>query len=108
MAAGEGGNRRSPAGEILLAEDCELPVALPATRAVVEILELQPAGKRRMSAAEFLRGHRLAARAIALARRQSRGLSADLYVPRCDGLIPVEYYMQLAFTSGTVHSAGRR
>jgi methionyl-tRNA formyltransferase len=25
---------------------------------VLEIVELQPAGKRRMSAAEFLRGHR--------------------------------------------------
>jgi methionyl-tRNA formyltransferase len=28
---------------------------------MMEILELQPAGKRRMDAAEFLRGHRLEA-----------------------------------------------
>jgi methionyl-tRNA formyltransferase len=33
----------------------------PDEREVVQILELQPAGKRRMAAAEFLRGHRPAA-----------------------------------------------
>jgi methionyl-tRNA formyltransferase len=31
----------------------------PEERSVVEVLELQPAGKRRMSAAEFVRGHPL-------------------------------------------------
>jgi methionyl-tRNA formyltransferase len=40
----------------------DLPTRLLVTAgegSVVELLELQPAGKRRMSAAEFLRGHRL-------------------------------------------------
>jgi methionyl-tRNA formyltransferase len=34
---------------------------IPEERSVVEIVELQPAGKRRMPALEFLRGHRLQA-----------------------------------------------
>jgi methionyl-tRNA formyltransferase len=33
-------------------------LVLPEERSLVEIIELQPAGKRRMSAEEFLRGHK--------------------------------------------------
>jgi methionyl-tRNA formyltransferase len=47
-------------GCILLHEDKSLWVATGANEAV-EILELQPAGKRRMSAKEFLRGNKLKA-----------------------------------------------
>src|SRR5262249_50085905 len=34
-------------------------LAHPEERSVVDVAELQPAGKRRMTALEFLRGHRL-------------------------------------------------
>ncbi len=47
-------------GGVLLPADKSLWVATGANEAV-EILELQPAGKRRMSAQEFLRGHKLQA-----------------------------------------------
>jgi methionyl-tRNA formyltransferase len=56
-----------PAGSVFI--DSHFPEALfvtaglqePEERSVVEVSELQPAGKRRMAAAEFLRGHRLQA-----------------------------------------------
>ena len=43
-------------GSLFVAAGVDLPGA---ERSVVEVMELQPAGKRRMSAAEFLRGYRL-------------------------------------------------
>ena len=49
-----------PPGCVLLHDDQSLWVATGANEAV-EILELQPAGKRRMSAKEFLRGNKLRA-----------------------------------------------
>jgi methionyl-tRNA formyltransferase len=44
-------------GEILSAQDSIRLVVAAGNQSQVEILELQPAGKRRMPAAEFLRGH---------------------------------------------------
>jgi methionyl-tRNA formyltransferase len=47
-------------GRIIQSTGVPLGLLVAASRgSQVEILELQPAGKRRMSAAEFIRGHRL-------------------------------------------------
>lgn len=43
-------------GDVLLGDAARLRIAA-GEQTLVEVLELQPAGKRRMSAAEFLRGH---------------------------------------------------
>jgi methionyl-tRNA formyltransferase len=52
--------RQNPApGEILSPSDSVQLLVATGDQTPVEILELQPAGKRRMPVAEFLRGHRL-------------------------------------------------
>jgi methionyl-tRNA formyltransferase len=52
--------RQNPApGEILSSSDSVQLLVAAGDQTPVEILELQPAGKRRMPVAEFLRGHRL-------------------------------------------------
>jgi methionyl-tRNA formyltransferase len=52
---------RNP-GELVLRPDDHSRLTVAAAAAtLVEVLELQPAGKRRMSAVEFLRGHRIQA-----------------------------------------------
>ena len=48
---------------------------------VVEILELQPAGKRRMTPTEFLRGHRLQAGRLASGRRRHEASAAAFRGP---------------------------
>jgi methionyl-tRNA formyltransferase len=55
------GSPRQP-GEVIVPSETRARVLVTAaTGSVVEILELQPAGKRRMAAVEFLRGHPLRA-----------------------------------------------
>jgi methionyl-tRNA formyltransferase len=44
-------------GQILSLKDSNRLVVAAGDRTSVEVLELQPAGKRRMPVAEFLRGH---------------------------------------------------
>jgi methionyl-tRNA formyltransferase len=51
------GPRLPGPGEIVLPPNAPLMLEVWAGLGQVEVLELQPAGKRRMSAAEFLRGH---------------------------------------------------
>jgi methionyl-tRNA formyltransferase len=46
-------------GQILPSGDCSRLIVFAGGSSRVENVELQPAGKRRMAAAEFLRGHRL-------------------------------------------------
>jgi methionyl-tRNA formyltransferase len=55
LPSGEGRVRVDP-GTVLDATNLLL---VATSDSAVEILELQPAGKRSMSAAEFLRGHRM-------------------------------------------------
>jgi methionyl-tRNA formyltransferase len=54
----EAGNSQAPGAVIVQPEDHARLHVAAGSQTQVEILELQPAGKRRMSAAEFLRGHR--------------------------------------------------
>jgi methionyl-tRNA formyltransferase len=54
----ENANENLTPGQAVVDDSARVMVAAGG-RSLVEILELQPAGKRRMSAAEFLRGHRL-------------------------------------------------
>lgn len=46
-------------GSIVLLKDIQSVFVAVGHHRGIEILELQPAGKRRMTATEFLRGHRL-------------------------------------------------
>ena len=52
----------------------------------IEILELQPAGKRRMKAKEFLRGHKLG-QATNSARRHRKSPQASVWLP-CSAQLP--------------------
>jgi methionyl-tRNA formyltransferase len=62
-AAREGqADKPYPPGEVLPSQDRSRLLVRAGSGGIVEILELQPAGKRRMAAVEFLRGHRLQAR----------------------------------------------
>ena len=54
----EGHTTRLEAGEILALTDKDQLFVAAGDQSVVDIVELQPAGKRRMPATEFLRGHR--------------------------------------------------
>jgi methionyl-tRNA formyltransferase len=51
--------KQAPGTAMLFPEPFRLSVACGDDSSFVEILELQPVGKKRMSAAEFVRGHRL-------------------------------------------------
>jgi methionyl-tRNA formyltransferase len=58
FAIADGDSAHPPPGSIVFPADKALSVATDANDEL-QILELQPAGKRRMTALEFLRGHRL-------------------------------------------------
>jgi methionyl-tRNA formyltransferase len=57
----EPAGNRAPPGAVLAPQDRSRLLVRAGGEGIVEILELQPAGKRRMTAVEFLRGHRLQA-----------------------------------------------